>query len=272
MSRKQRQRKKFFLKHPKCCFCGGGEPATTIDHVPPRQMFSLKRRPAGLECPACHPCNQVTAIHEQVAAMMARLYPDPTTKAEQREFEKLLRGVRASIPGLLEELYPSWVQQHDFRESGVAKDGRARPMSASGPLLNRSMEIFGVKLSCALHYHQTGRIIPSDGGIAFKWYTNYDKLTDRIPEALLNLLGENRATLSQGSWRVEEQFEYTWAIPEGARMGAYFAAFRQSFAVLGFVHDDREMSKDIPNMKARGPDTGWVKSPKHAAEAHEDAL
>ena len=100
MSRKQQRRKDFFLKHPSCCFCGGTQLATTIDHVPPRQMFSLKRRPKGLECPACHSCNQATAKHEQVAAMMARLYPDPATKAEQRELEKLFKGVRASIPAV----------------------------------------------------------------------------------------------------------------------------------------------------------------------------
>jgi hypothetical protein len=33
----------FFENHPNCCFCGGTTAATTIDHIPSIQLFSLKK-------------------------------------------------------------------------------------------------------------------------------------------------------------------------------------------------------------------------------------
>ena len=32
-------------KHPFCCYCGGNERATTIDHVPAKIVFPYKRAP-----------------------------------------------------------------------------------------------------------------------------------------------------------------------------------------------------------------------------------
>ena len=186
----------FLAEHPMCCFCGGEVPATSIDHVPSRQMFSLRRRPKGLEFPACETCNKATAGHEQVAAMLARVYPDPVSKDEQDEVKRIMRSVKRQQPLLFAELAPSWRQQYDFQRSmGASTSGGA--LNAGGPILNRSIKAFGAKLALALHYEETGQIIPADGGVAVRWYTNWDRMHDRIPASIFPLIGGPK-TLQQG--------------------------------------------------------------------------
>jgi hypothetical protein len=154
-----------FLKHnPICCFCGGPTLSTTIDHVPSRQMFAGRLRPKWLEVPACHDCNQDTRNHEQVAAMLGRLYPDPATVAERAEMERIMRAVSNNISGLLEEMRPSQRQQERFEEAKHLPPIDSNALNCNGPLLNRSIQLFGAKLGLALQYATTGRIIPCQGG------------------------------------------------------------------------------------------------------------
>jgi len=72
MGDRARRRREFLKKHPLCCFCGGTTPATTIDHVPSRQLFNNKGWPEGYEFPACELCNGAARDAEQVVAMLAR--------------------------------------------------------------------------------------------------------------------------------------------------------------------------------------------------------
>ena len=90
------------------------------------------------------------------------------------------------------------------------------------------------------------------GGVAARWYSNFDRLTNSIPDDLLGLFG-NHATLKQGSWDVEDQFGYSWAIAKDAEMAAYFAGFRQSFAIVGFVHHDRSAFPTLPSLNVTLP-------------------
>lgn len=245
---KKKRRAAYFKEHRYCCFCGGKKTADTIDHVPSRQTFILKRRPKGLEVPACYNCNQKTKNAEQVAALMARLYPDPQNNLEKEELRKLFKAVNNNNSGLLQELQPSWQQRYDFEKSNLYPPGLGGPLNAKGPLLNEAMQLFGVKLCLALHYKKTGKIVPEEGGCMIRWFSNYERDTNQIPQNLLSLFSEHE-TLRQGTWNVEEQFGYSWAIAENGSPAAYFAGFRQSFAVAGFVYDDRDKIPKIEGMK-----------------------
>jgi hypothetical protein len=46
-----------FGKSKMCIFCGGTVPADTIEHYPPKSIFSEKKWPDGYVFPACKPCN-----------------------------------------------------------------------------------------------------------------------------------------------------------------------------------------------------------------------
>src|SRR5690242_7379281 len=91
--------------HPWCIYCGGSEPADTVEHMPPRMMFWGKLRPKGLEFPCCKPCNNGTGHSDLVASSLGRISPGPHTEVQGNEVQKLLASVGNNVPGLLEEMY-----------------------------------------------------------------------------------------------------------------------------------------------------------------------
>ena len=225
---------RFLKKHPICCFCGGNTPATTRDHVPAKGLFDGKHRPDQLVFPSCKPCQEASKKHELVAAMMARIYPDARTRSADKEVPKYLRRVSKAVPGLLEEMQPSPTQQARFKEIRNKEPGAAGVLSARGPLLNRSLELFGVKLTAALCYQHVGRIVGLDEAISVRIYTNVDAILGKLPQTILDLMGEP-VTLMQGQWSVPNQFWYQYAITASRAQAVFFAAFRRSFAILGVV-------------------------------------
>ena len=191
-----------------------------------------------MEVPACDPCNAATRLDEQVAAMIGRVYPDTSTAEEELEIQKILKAIHNNNPGLLEELQPSRRQEDRLpKVDDGLPHGVGGALNCQGPLLNRSIKTFGAKLGFALHYVVAGRIVPKHGGIAVMWYTNFDRITGRMPNELFRYLGPPE-TLRQGRWNVGNQFEYAYAVPETGGTAAYFSTFRQSFAVLSWVSED----------------------------------
>ena len=251
--RRNKRNVAFFEKHPFCCFCGGGRPATTRDHVPSKQMFHLKYRPQGLEFPACEQCNHSTSPHELAAALLSRLTNYIDSKAYVRELRKLMLQVDKNRHGLLQELEPSWQQQYDFdnfKHPDIPHGWIAR--NAGGPLLNLSIQIFGAKLCKALHYEHTKKIIPKSGAIYVQWHSNHDRFTGKMPDELINQLPDPK-TLEQGSWNVRDQFEYSYLVDEDENRGFYFATFQKSFAISGFVSCERNYFPELEGMKAHFP-------------------
>jgi hypothetical protein len=192
-------------------------------------MFSLRRRPRGLEVPGCEACNRATRQHEQVAALFGRIFPDGRTAEERDELQRIMRAVNSNNPGLLEEMIPSRRQKALFTQSINLLPLRAPSvLNCSGPMVNRSMQIFGAKLGFALHYARTGRIIPLTGGVAVRWYSNYDAVTGEIPANIYDMLGPPR-TLRQGQWHAGDQFSLAMPmrslnIPKWLPTFQYFAS------------------------------------------------
>lgn len=251
--RKSNRLKQFILKHPYCCFCGGTNVTETIDHIPSRQTFRLKRRPAGLEFPACERCNKSTSTHELVAAWMARAYPDPKNEIDKKELQKIMRAIDKNRYGIFQEMIPSWQQRYDydqFTHQDKPKGGGA--LNVSGPLLNESIQKFGAKLCLALHYYHRKKIVPLEGGVAIRWYTNWEKITGKLPQEMMKIF-TNVNTLSQGRWSVRDQFEYSFALPEDSNMSAFFTTFNQSFAVLGWVQHEHDNFFEHQDMMIHRP-------------------
>jgi hypothetical protein len=96
---------------------------------------------------------------------------------------------------------------------------------------------FAAKLTLALHYHWTRRIVPCGGGVAIRWYSNFDAFTGELPNDLLQVIGPPD-TLKQGKFQSGDQFMFAYASTEDARMSVHYATFRGSFAVIGFAAED----------------------------------
>lgn len=237
--RKKRAHAGVFAACPTCIYCGGDVQATTIDHVPPRIMFSEKRRPKGLEFASCEACNQGTRRADLVAAMMARLYPDAEHPSDRAEISRIFTSINNNIPGLLQEMH--------IDEAGQAKARMRLPspiaggfLRTDGPLVSPLMQTFAFKTGFALYYEMTKKIVPKGGAVAARWFSNFERMTGTFPSSALDFLLPPE-TLRQGSFGVPDQFSYQWRIAEGDRVGAFASFFRSSFAVLAFVSIDKSL-------------------------------
>jgi hypothetical protein len=220
-----------------CAFCGT-EPATTIEHVPPIIMFRGKKRPKGLECPACERCNGGTSHADQVAALLGRAYG--TTEGHPEAFQdiqRVMRGVANNVPGLLEEMKVGRAGQK-MAKKRLPIDVDGFVVRTGGPILRRNMQMFGLKLAFMLQHELNGKPLPSGGGVAAMWYTNYQKWTGKYPQELADMMPPGR-TLQQGRNEVSDQFVYSWVNTEDRTLGCFMAAFRKAFAVFGAWSVDR---------------------------------
>src|SRR5262249_10314418 len=107
MGRSSSRRKEFLRKHPLCCFCGGVAPSEEPDHVPSRVLFDNREWPEGYEFPACVLCNRASRHHEQVIAMLSRIFPDAQSPEEKREVHARIQAVANNFPEILIEMRPT---------------------------------------------------------------------------------------------------------------------------------------------------------------------
>lgn len=245
-------------EYPHCIYCGGEVPATTVDHVPPVALFELRRRPRGLEFPACQACNSGGRLDELVAAMLARIYPDSHTEGASEEVRRLITAVNNNCPGLIEEMVPS------FRQKKLASRSRGSflpdsgVLNCRGRLLNRAIHRFAAKLGYALHFQLIGKPVPPNGAACVWWLTNYQAVKGDMPHQLLDMMGESQ-TLRQGSWNVGNQFRYASIGTQEGTMSAHFASFRFSFAICAFVAEVGDIVRppdDISHVTLHKP--GWL--------------
>lgn len=239
MGRAKEQTERFLREHPFCIFCGGGTQAVERDHVPSRQLFHRRHWPEGFEFPACRSCNGSTSSDEQVVAMLARMYPDADTEAERKEVREILAAVARNRTDVLIEMMPSARRVRNYLKRRGLKTPLGIstsdvPVLAIGPKVHQCMCAFTRKLVTALHYKETSLIIPPEGGIAWRWFSNSDAVEGNLPESTLEILG-GKSAIQRAKQNLEHQFDYIWGATTDRRMAAYFVTFRFSFAIIGVV-------------------------------------
>jgi len=219
---------------PFCIYCGGAAEGTTVDHMPPRALFDGRHRPKGLEFMSCTACNSGTRNSESIVALVSRVYPDTGNSERIKELERIMRGVEHKNPGLLASMRPSFRQKKAIRR---ANGGELHVLNLNQPAIHAAVRQFGAKLGLALHYETTRRIVPSIGGVAVFWFSNYDAVQGRVPSNLIELCGDPR-TLAQGRFSVGGQFTYASKATDDKRVSAHYATFRLSFCMTMFVAED----------------------------------
>jgi hypothetical protein len=222
-----------------CTYCGGDTPGTTVDHMPPRSVFTNKDRPKGMEFLACQGCNDGSRLDELAVSVLSRAYADDRSEAERQYLQRLTSSLATNLPELLLEMRPTPRQKRSFSRTYEGVEGGA--LNASGPLLTRVMHRFGAKLGLAMHRHVTGRVVPVSGIASVIWYTNNCAMTGRFPANVHEILGPPE-TLRQGEKHVADQFQVASAVPsDSTLMSVHMATFRRSFAVLTFVAEHDEL-------------------------------
>jgi hypothetical protein len=232
---KRRLTQRILSEHKFCCFCGGQTSATTVDHVPAKSIFWGRRRPEGLELPACKACNEGTRKLDQAAGLFARFRTGDEPLRRQFEFYQIAKQVSRDFPGWHTEMNPSAAQRHDFRR----RFGRIDGMPANfGPLSEDAVYTLGAKLGFALHYTVSGRIVPPNGLVSVLFETTASVPEGgMVPLAIANLLGPE-VVLKQGEWTTDEHFAYRPFVTGDGAIGIYHARIGQSFQVASVVFCD----------------------------------
>ena len=194
--------KDFIKIHALCCFCGGTEHATTIEHLPARIVFPKKHRPKGLEFPACAACNAQTRSDDSVLAIVAQA----------------LGSIRAGVPLIDKETLGKAVRGSQINFPGFKLAGREELRYVNGVI--RKVGVFDVnhetvhfclcrlaaKFALATIYELSKTIADNTYRINTMWTHNQHGEADEIANILK--IFPNSASLKQGTWDTSETFYF----------------------------------------------------------------
>ncbi|RYG86408.1 MAG: hypothetical protein EON59_10070 [Alphaproteobacteria bacterium] len=232
--------------HPICAYCAGVSLTEQADHVPPISMFSLKRRPEGLEFPACKGCHEGTRRIDLVASLTARSWPNLPTEEERAELGDLMGGVLRNVPPVAHELAMGFRYATPVPGDIQAAVGAAEEVIVMDFTVRRAiLEAFGARVGLAFHYMETGSVLPEAGAVWSRAYTNVENIRgEALPADLGDALGPTLALIQKGL-RAEDDFQCATRRIDDYGGVISFASFRKSFAVLAVSYP---RSSDFPEL------------------------
>jgi hypothetical protein len=202
MGRRTAGKSEFKQRHPYCCYCGGQNKTETVDHVPSTQFFEERKAPYAIWAPACSGCKNTGGGSEQVVAFLARA--DPRREHTVYGAELMSRFVRSN-PRLANAILPS----PSSKRSAARKYGSTAVLDLGDPEIDYHFQVVGAKWALALYYVETGTILPSDGVVWVRWWTNANRLDGPIlPPEIQAVLPANGRALRQGKVSSVGQFEF----------------------------------------------------------------
>ena len=245
MGKRKRRVEHFLAEHPACAFCGGNRRAETEDHVPSRALFATKSWPEGYVFPACNRCNSSTRYDEMIIALISRFRSRPESDLERQEFMTLAKGIRTNLPEVLNELNAT---DDSKARKAIEKYGLDPScndaLNVSGPLVNRAIQTFGLKLTCALFYKHAGRALPETGGVLVKWWANLQIAAGEFPDEVRDLVS-GKVKLMRNAQDLSDQFDYRHGLTDDLNLGAFVCRFGSSFILAGIAAVDAD-SLDAP--------------------------
>lgn len=224
-----------------CIFCGGQSMALEGDHVPPRSMFVGRRWPEGYVFPACKACNAGSRETDRLVAFLSRLDPGFQWSGNGSEAEAesiaLFKAVNSRHRALIRSMFevPTLSKKKVANRIGMVRPGggvyKDLPILRVPPELDSSVRAFAIKTAKALHFHNTGRIVPAAAGFRVKWYTNVSQLEGKIPEEVFTI-PTAQPLLQRARVTLNDQFNYRFAVSDDGTLGMYTASFRFSFCFV----------------------------------------
>jgi len=235
-----RHRQKFLKEHSVCAFCGAK--ATSIEHCPPRAMFQFRQWPEGFEFPSCEACNQGTANHDLLIAMIARM--DPI--ADQGNLDGKLAGIMKNAskqhPELFKKMMPSAneARQHNREFRLQPNTGQTHQEVSSAVKIPNELHdavcIFARKLAKSIFYQETQTPFPANGCLISNWFTNAQLLSTGkyLVFDILKELGGLAPALQRTGKYLNNQFEYKLSLSTEKDILVLQARFGNSFGFVVF--------------------------------------
>lgn len=221
------------LGHP-CIYCGGTTAATTSDHCPPRALFRNRQWPEGFEFPACASCNRESSDDELLVAMLAH-FREPTGQAFG-----VLKAAMAQSPKIVNHMFTMSAREarRSARELGIRPLPGQRyqdvGIATIPEELHDIVHRFAKKLTRAIYFKETHRILAADACIGSTWFTNAQMMRlGRIPllEAFHGVAGSMSEKTRSGQ-DLQDQFQYLYSASKGEGLVLLRVVFG---TVFGFV-------------------------------------
>ena len=225
-----RHRQAFLRGNPFCIFCGGGRPAVSIEHCPPRSMFQNRQWPAGFEFPACGDCNHGTSDDDAVIAMLGRIDHLQSRAEDDGKFAGLVMNLRKQRPDLLRRLSAGAKEI----EISTATGERRTVYSVSIPdEVHDAVWTLAAKLTKGIFHMETGEVFPTDGCISAMWLANADIEDGTMARVLAPFMPFMGAVpeLKRADKLLNDQFEYQVAVAPDPKFMVLVASIGTAFAI-----------------------------------------
>jgi len=241
MATRSQQRAAFLTANPWCAFCGGQEPATTVEHCPPKSLFQFKNWPEGFEFPACLSCNKDSADQDAVIAMLARIHADEMQGNADNRMVGLMLNINKQFPGVIGRMVPSHIEARQRNRKLGIKPGPGQLHQDVAPVnvpdeIQLAVGTFAGKLSKAVYYREAGQVFPAEGSIVMRWFTNIELLRrDEYPlfEHFMFLAGTS-PLLTRGGKHLNDQFEFKLSLSEDQQVFLLQSRIGKSFGMVLF--------------------------------------
>ena len=252
------KKSRLLSQNQKCIYCGGSAPSTTWDHMPNKGMFP-KDRPSGLEFPSCDECNQGSKWFEDIASFIGsvQLASNGEEKAPDHFTKKLSHLIKVH-PEIIDELRPTSKQNKEMRKLAQAGAEARAVFNLQGPTVSLALMLYGAKLGLALHWAETGKILPAEGRVGVIWFTREVQYRGGAPQHLFEMLPDQRM-LKQGKKTSTYPFSYSSGKATDTGATAHWACFSDAFMYCLFVGQTLNLSI-LPPENVFSP--GCLQTPK----------
>ncbi|MES1985632.1 MAG: hypothetical protein V4461_11820 [Pseudomonadota bacterium] len=174
MGNGKRKRARFLEAHPWCCFCGGDEQATTIDHIPARACFKNRAYPEGFEFPACSSCQAASRKDDMAFAFYVRLLDRNPENFDDAEIDRMMAGLRNNLPHLFPDGHLTNREKRKvLRQMGLEKpQGLALsqvPAVKFDSIVHSHIDRYTRKIALALYYREQGVSARRDHMMLASW-------------------------------------------------------------------------------------------------------
>lgn len=227
--------------------------AVQVDHVPPIAVFTLRRRPEGLEFSTCAECHKGTRALDAVAGFYSRLFPEPVDEAGRQEGLKLYRGMINAVPEIgMEHVIGSMLPVDRSNAELMTKAlGPGEHRNLFGPIARSYMDRFGARVALALHYQETGVPLPTSGKVHVRTMTNTALTRGDLPEGMLEDMGGFRALMQKGL-KSEDDFAFATVRGRDDTETLTFFRLRKSMGAIAFCFTN-DPGDESPNLTTFSP-------------------
>ncbi len=245
MCRKKRQQT-FLIEHPDCYFCGGINPAITIDHVPPQACFPDGYAPHSFESPACKVCNEGSKKQDQIFGLYSFLLDFDESMVRHKEIHKKIQKLRQGIANNYPDALPDVTRSYPINKVGSIITPEPVAFTLPVPsVLKDAVEMMGKKFIHALYLREVGKILTRDHYFYISSYQpqvgGTDKLNSFLTSTLPNLTVGQRPNIKEYG----DRFKYISGYKPQEDFFAFAAQFGHGIILWGLVCGLRTQSRTM---------------------------